>query len=58
MLRHFRKYSKYIRRILEKVTIESAYRTVMIIFFLETYLDLTIGGLVNTENDYLLDDSI
>lgn len=28
----------------------------MIIFFLETYLDLTIGGLLNTENDYLLDD--
>jgi hypothetical protein len=26
------------------------------IFLLETYLDLTLGGLVNSENDYLLDD--
>jgi hypothetical protein len=28
----------------------------MIIFFLETYLDLFLGGMLNTENDYLLDN--
>jgi hypothetical protein len=28
----------------------------MIIFFLETYLDLLLGGLLNTENDYLMDN--
>jgi len=38
------------------LSIESAYRTIAIIFFLETYLDLLLGGLLNTENDYLLDD--
>lgn len=56
VLRHFRRYSRHIRKMLKSLTIESAYRTVIILFFLETYLDLTLGGLVNTENDYLLDD--
>ena len=37
--------------------IESAYRSIILVFFLETYLDLLLGGFLNSENDYLLDDA-
>ncbi len=37
------------------LTLESAYRTIFIIFYLEMYMDLRLGGMLNTENDYLLD---
>jgi hypothetical protein len=56
MLIQVKIYSHRIRKVIKYVTIESAYRTIIIIFFLETYLDLLLGGLVNTENDYLMDD--
>jgi hypothetical protein len=36
---------------------ETPYRTIVIIFFLETYIDLLLGGLVNTENEYLTTDA-
>ena len=32
--------------------IETPYRTFIMIFFLEAYLDLLLGGLLNTENDH------
>ena len=38
------------------LSLKTAYRTLLIIFFLETYMDLLLGGLVNTENDFLFDD--
>jgi hypothetical protein len=56
ILHSFKTYSHLIRKVIKYVTIESAYRTVIIIFFLETYLDLLLGGLINTENDYLMND--
>jgi hypothetical protein len=48
------KYSARIRKIVKVVTIESAYRTLFIIFFTETYMDLLLGGLLNSENFHLL----
>jgi len=30
-------------------------RPFVILFFLETYIDLLIGALINTENNYLFD---
>lgn len=44
------------RKVIKFFEIEAAYRTVVVVFYLETYLDLLLGGLVNTENDYLFDD--
>lgn len=46
-----------VRKILKVLEIKSAYRSIFIIFFAELYLDLTLGGLVNTENHYLYYDS-
>lgn len=48
--------SKWIRKIIPYVAPSATYRTIVMIFLLETYLDLTLGGLINTENDFLLDD--
>lgn len=48
---------KYVRKVMAYFTLKSAYRTLVILFFLEIYMDLTLGGMLNTENDYLLDDS-
>jgi hypothetical protein len=42
--------------VLRFLVIESAYRSLIIIFFLKAYLDLFLGGLLNSENDYLMDD--
>ena len=55
-LNPIKQYSKWIRKIIRYVSPSAAYRTIIMIFLLETYLDLTLGGLINTENDYLLDD--
>jgi hypothetical protein len=55
-LYQFRRYSHRVRKVLRFLTIETAYRSLIIIFFLETYLDLLLGGLLNSENDYLFDD--
>lgn len=35
-------------------TVENA-KSVLAIFYVETYIDLVLGGLVNTENDYLFE---
>lgn len=51
-----KKYSPRVRRILEFLKIETAYRTIMIIFFTETYIDLLLGGLVGSENFHLFMD--
>lgn len=46
-------YSHKAKKWMKKFEVESPYRTIFMIFFLETYLDLLLGGLVNTENSYL-----
>ena len=56
LLYPIKQYSHRVRNVIKYVTIESAYRTIFLIFFLETYLDLLLGGFLNSENDYLLDD--
>ena len=56
LLVKFKEFSFRVRRVLRYISHEAAFRTVFILFFLETYLDLTLGGLLNTENDYLLVD--
>ena len=56
LLYPFKQYSHRVRKVIKYVAIESAYRTIIIVFFLETYLDLLLGGYLNTENDLLLDD--
>lgn len=50
-------FSHRIRKVLAYVRPEAALRTVIVMVLLETYLDLSLGGLLNTENDELLDDS-
>ena len=56
ILKPFEPHSRHVRKVIRFVSPEAAYRTIFVIFFLEAYLDLALGGLVNTENDYLLDD--
>jgi len=41
---------------MNKVNIETPIRTFIMLFFLEAYLDLLIGALVNTENDFLFNE--
>ena len=50
-------HSYRVRKFMKMLKLESPYRTIVMIFFLETYLDLLFGGLINKENDYLFDDS-
>lgn len=40
---------------MNKLKIAGYVRSVVIIFYLEMYIDLLYGGLINTENDYLFD---
>lgn len=47
----FKQYSHRVRNALRFFTLDSAYRTIFIIFFSEAYMDLLLGGLVNTENE-------
>ena len=49
--------SPLLSKFLKKISLSSAYRTLIIIFFTEVYLDLIMGGLTNTENFYLMYDS-
>jgi hypothetical protein len=56
-LRPLAKYSAKARKYMRRLSVNAAYRTIFIIFFLETYLDLLIGGFINSENIYLLNDS-
>ena len=42
-----------LRRLYRYLSLDGPIRPVIILFFIETYLDLFIGGLINTENDYL-----
>lgn len=37
------------------MAIDGPLRPILVLFFLETYLDLLVGGLINRENDYLFD---
>ena len=57
MLSFCKKHSYRARYWMEKLKVDSPYRTLVMIFFLETYLDLLLGGLVNTENNYLFNYS-
>ena len=42
-----------LRRLHRYLSLDGPLRPVIILFFVETYLDLFIGGLINTENNYL-----
>ena len=42
-----------LRRLHRYLSLDGPLRLVIILFFVETYLDLFMGGLINTENDYL-----
>lgn len=57
ILRHFSSLHHYVRFVLKFIRKDTLYRTIIVIFFLEVYLDLLLGGLLNTENDYLFADS-
>lgn len=50
-------YNPRVRGFLKVLKFKQAYRSLFIIFFAEMYLDLALGGLVNTENHYLYLDS-
>jgi hypothetical protein len=50
---HFRN----IKKLHKYLSLNGPLRPILILFFLETYLDLLIGGLINTENDYLFNVS-
>jgi heme A synthase len=52
----FKPLSHRVRRLVKYLSTESAYRTIMIVFLIEVYLDILLGGLLNTENDFLLDN--
>lgn len=56
IIRPFKNTHKYFNKLLKYIRKDMLYRTVIIIFFLEAYLNLLLGGLLNTENDYLFDD--
>ena len=55
MLYECKKYSKTIKKFYDYIKIDGPLRTVYLLFFLEMYIDLLVGGLVNTENSYLFD---
>jgi hypothetical protein len=44
-----------LRKLYRKVATETPVRVIFIVFFLETYIDLFLGGLINSENDYLFE---
>ena len=46
---------KSIKKLVRFMTIDGPLRPIIILFFLEAYLDLLIGGLINTENNYLIE---
>lgn len=56
ILRLFEDKHRYIPYLLSFIKKETLYRTIIVIFLLEAYLDLLLGGLLNTENDYLFED--
>ena len=43
------------QKVINSIKVEGYVRSVVIIFYLEMYIDLLYGGLINTENDYLFD---
>ena len=47
--------SRIINKLYKFFSLDGPLRPVLILFFLEAYLDLLIGGLINTENSYLFD---
>jgi len=46
---------RYIKRLHDFLAIDGPLKPIFILFFLETYIDLLMGALINTENDYLFD---
>lgn len=46
-----------IKKLHKYLSLNGPLRPILILFFLECYLDLLIGGLINTENDYLFNVS-
>jgi hypothetical protein len=47
--------NRHIKKMYNYLAIDGPLKPIIILFFLETYLDLLIGGLINTENFYLFD---
>jgi len=45
----------FFRKIYRKVKFDTPTKSIVAVFFLETYIDLFLGGLINTENDYLFE---
>lgn len=45
------------RKLYKYLSLNGPLKPILILFFIETYLDLLIGGLINTENDYLFNVS-
>jgi hypothetical protein len=45
----------FFRKIYRKVKLDTPTTSILAVFFLETYIDLFLGGLINTENDYLFE---
>lgn len=50
ILKPFKASSLRVRKVLNALRVESAYRTILIIFFIEAYMDLLVGGMVVIEN--------
>ena len=46
-------FNHFVRKIYRLVKIDGSLKPIMILFMLEGYIDLLIGALLNTENDYL-----
>jgi len=44
-----------VRKLYNKCKFDVPVRSILILFYLETYIDLYIGGLINTENDFLFE---
>ena len=45
-----------VRRLYRGLIITGSYRPIILLFYIEAYIDLFMGALINTENAYLLDE--
>lgn len=54
-LQYLATINRHAKRVYVYLAIDGPLRPIIVIFFLETYMDLLIGALLNTENFYLLD---
>ena len=45
------------RKWAKKLKLEASYKSITMIFFLEMYMKMLVAGLINTENNYLFDQT-